>query len=258
MEQNNRWVDFQLAKLEPQSGWEPQAAEGLARFEKRRAQSRFSGTRTRLLSIAAVALICIVTFPAPRAFAQRVLAPCVEACESLVLASSDGDFTIHHLTSTIHFWLNIGPPDDLLTDSAGARFRLSDYNGKVVLVNFWASWCAPCKAEIPWFVEFQREYAKDGFEVVGISLDEAGWKVVRPAIDSAKINYRVALGDAAIAKGFGGGPALPQTFLLNRKGVISARHTGIVSKSDYESEIRHLLHKGESSPDLHKTGSQSQ
>jgi cytochrome c biogenesis protein CcmG/thiol:disulfide interchange protein DsbE len=233
MEQNNQWVEDRLSKLEPETEWQPHVTTALARFEKRRARARFIGTRAILAAI--VAVICLATFPAPRAFAQRMIAPCVEACESLVM--SPGDYGIHHLFWSVHRWLHLAPPDDLLTDANGARFRLSDYTGKVVLLNFWATWCVPCQKEIPWFVEFQRDYAKDGLAVVGISLDDGGWKAVRPVVESQKINYRVAMGGDVWAKEIHGVDFLPVSFLLDRKGLILVKHVGIVSKSDYEGEI---------------------
>ena len=134
-------------------------------------------------------------------------------------------------------------PDFVLKDAADATVRLSDYRGKVVLLNFWATWCAPCKAEIPWFEEFQQAYASRGFTVIGISMDEDGWKVVRPYMEAGRINYRIAIGDGALAKKYGGVTSLPETFLIDREGRIAGRHVGIVSKSDYESEIVRLLEK---------------
>jgi thiol-disulfide isomerase/thioredoxin len=238
MEPNNQWVDDRLAKLNPDGEWQPHVTAALARLEKRRAQEKFTGKWPRVLSIAAVAVICIVTFPAPRAFAQRVLAPCVAACENLVLDSGDLHSNVHHLFWSVHHWLHFAPPDDLLTDAGGAQFRLSDYNGKVLLVSVWATWCTPCLKEIPWFVEFQQAHAKDGFEVIGISMDEGGWKAVRPVIDSQKINYRIALGTDAW-KEFG--DKLPESLLLDRRGVIRAKYVGIREKSEYERDIAQAL-----------------
>ena len=73
-------------------------------------------------------------------------------------------------------------PDFTLPDAKGERLRLADYKGKVVLLNFWATWCGPCKVEIPWFIEFQKQYQAKGFTVLGVSLDEDGWKVINPYV----------------------------------------------------------------------------
>ena len=134
-------------------------------------------------------------------------------------------------------------PDFILKDASGTDFRLSDYRGRVVLLNFWATWCAPCKAEIPWFEEFQKAYASRGLAVIGISMDEDGWKVVQPYKEATRINYRIAIGDDALTQKYGGVTSLPETFLIDRDGRIAGRHIGIVGKSDYESEIVQLLRK---------------
>src|ERR1700689_1116826 len=91
-------------------------------------------------------------------------------------------------------------PDFALKDSTGQMVQLSDYRGKVVLLNFWATWCAPCKVEIPWFMEFQREYKDRSFAVLGVSMDEDGWDAVRPYINEHKFNYRVVVGNDDIGK----------------------------------------------------------
>jgi len=134
-------------------------------------------------------------------------------------------------------------PDFSLKDASGADIRLSALKGKVVLLNFWATWCGPCKAEIPWFEEFHNTYTGRGLAVIGISMDEEGWKVVKPYMQSAKMNYPVAIGDEALAQKFGGIDSLPETLIVDRAGKIAFRHVGIVAKADYESEILQLLKK---------------
>jgi peroxiredoxin len=134
-------------------------------------------------------------------------------------------------------------PDFLLKDARGTQVKLSDYKGKVVLLNFWATWCGPCKAEIPWFVEFENKYKGSGFAVLGVSMDDDGWKSVRPFVQQRLMNYSVALGDDALAAAFGGIDSLPQTFLLDREGRIAAKYVGLSSKSHYEDGIVELLGK---------------
>ena len=115
-------------------------------------------------------------------------------------------------------------PDFTLPDISGEPVRLSDFRGQVILLNFWATWCAPCRVEIPWFVEFQRAYRDSGFTVLGVSLDQDGWKSVAPYIEDKKINYRVMVGDAKIAQVYDGLESLPTTLIIDKTGRIAATH----------------------------------
>ena len=132
-------------------------------------------------------------------------------------------------------------PDFRLESSTGARVRLSDFEGKVVLLNFWATWCGPCKTEIPWFMEFRNEFAARGFEVVGVAMDDEGWGVVRPFIAAQKMNYAVLLGNETISALYGEVEALPTTFLIGRNGRIAAIHRGLIDKAKFRAEILQLL-----------------
>jgi cytochrome c biogenesis protein CcmG/thiol:disulfide interchange protein DsbE len=132
-------------------------------------------------------------------------------------------------------------PDFTLKDSDGKPVKLSDYRGKVVLLNFWATWCGPCKFEIPWLIEFEQKYKDRGFAVIGVSMDEDGWDVVRPYLTKAKVNYRVLLGDDAVAQKYGGVEALPTSFVIDREGKIVGTHMGLVSKSEFEDDIKATL-----------------
>ena len=122
----------------------------------------------------------------------------------------------------------------------GAAVQLSDYNGKVVLLNFWATWCGGCKVEIPWFIEFETMYGDRGFAVVGVSLDDEGWEVVGPFLDERKVNYVVVLGDPELAARYNL-TALPMTLLLDREGEIAFSHVGLVDKANVEKQIQELL-----------------
>lgn len=132
-------------------------------------------------------------------------------------------------------------PDFELKDAGGKPVRLADYKGKVVLLNFWATWCGPCKFEIPWFIEFQKTYKDRGFTVIGVSLDEEGWEVVKPYLEAKQVNYPVVIGSEEVDQKYGGIEALPTSFLLDRDGRIAATHVGLVSKSQYEDDIKKLL-----------------
>src|SRR5450432_3346096 len=132
-------------------------------------------------------------------------------------------------------------PNFSLKDADGAAVNLSDYRGKVVLVNFWATWCGPCEAEIPWFIEFEKKYKDQGFAVLGVSMDDDGWKSVRPYVASHKINYRIMIGSEMVSQQFGEIESLPTSFVLDREGRIASNHVGLIDKVDYQNEIVKLL-----------------
>lgn len=135
-------------------------------------------------------------------------------------------------------------PEFRLKDADGRTVQLADYKGKVVLLNFFATWCGPCKIEIPWFVEFEQKYKDKGFAVLGVSMDEEGWEVVKPFLAEKKVNYRTLLGNDVVAQQYGGVDALPTSFVIDREGRISATHVGLVSKNDYVHNIETLLAGG--------------
>ena len=135
-------------------------------------------------------------------------------------------------------------PDFTLTDSTGAPVKLSALKGKVVLLDFWATWCHGCQIEIPWYMEFQNRYGKDGLAAMGVSMDEEGWKAVKPYLQDHKLNYPVVVGTKAVATEYGGLPSLPVTLLIDRSGNIAELHAGMVDKSEFESKIKQLLQKG--------------
>jgi len=132
-------------------------------------------------------------------------------------------------------------PNFALKDANGRLVHLADYQGKVVLLDFWATWCGPCVIEIPWFTEFQRKYKDRGFEVLGVSMDDDGWKAINPFVAMKKVNYRVLLGDDKTGDLYGGLEALPTTFVIDRYGRIASVHVGLASKKDFEDAIEQLL-----------------
>jgi len=131
-------------------------------------------------------------------------------------------------------------PEFALKDSSDNTVSLKDYRGKVILLDFWATWCGGCKEEIPWFSEFERKYGAKGFIVVGVSLDEDRWKVVKPFVKKADVPYRIILGDDATAKKYGI-ENMPDAFLIDRQGRIAAKYVGLVDKDDVESNVRAML-----------------
>lgn len=134
-------------------------------------------------------------------------------------------------------------PDFTLNDSSGKAVTLSELRGDVVLLNFWATWCAPCRIEIPMFIGFQEAYRDRNFAVLGVALDEAGWDAVRPYADAKKINYPVMVGNETIADLFGGLKAVPTTIIIDRQGRVAATHIGLCQEREYEGDIQAVLNE---------------
>jgi peroxiredoxin len=132
-------------------------------------------------------------------------------------------------------------PDFTLRDAEGRQVKLSDYTGKVVLLNFFATWCAPCRVEIPWFMDFEKEFKDRGFAVLGVSMDEDGWEAVKPYIERMRVNYRVLMGDSLVSDLYGGVDSLPTSFMIDRNGRVARVHVGLVNRSEYQNDINALL-----------------
>jgi len=131
-------------------------------------------------------------------------------------------------------------PDFTSIDSGGKPIALADYKGRVVLLDFWATWCTGCKVEIPWYMEFEKKYERRGLSSIGVAMDEEGWAKVRPYLQQKPINYPIVVGDPDFAKMYKV-TSLPVTLLIDRHGRIADAHEGMVVKSEWEREIQALL-----------------
>jgi peroxiredoxin len=237
MENNNDWVKDRLGALSPDNEWTPDINRGLARLRDRTTAGRREAHSWKLSLpwSAAAGIACLgllAAFPAPRAAAQYCLNCSVALWQNLATSKVVHINLIPESTRRPAF-------DFILNDASGRPVQLSAFKGKVVLLNFWATWCGACKVEIPWFMGFEQTYAGRGFQVLGVSMDEDGWKVVKPYSAAKRVNYPVMIGDSNVASF--SVEALPVSFLIDRLGRVASMHPGLVSKSDYQAAIEKLL-----------------
>lgn len=136
-------------------------------------------------------------------------------------------------------------PDFNLVDiRTGKNIRLSDFKGKAVLLNFWATWCPPCKVEIPWFVDLQKQYGPQGLQVIGVAMDDAGKDAIAKFSNDMGVNYLVLQGTEKVAELYGGVESLPTTFYIGRDGAVTKRVFGLVSHKETEENVKLALNSG--------------
>ena len=240
----SRWVDDELAALGSDEEWQPDLRRGLALLREQR--GKMNGRRRRWTWVVAAAMatcLSLMATPVTRAFAQRCLSACVSGTgwvRQFLTAGTAGPIPSNKYIKPENRTM---APDFTLDDSSGRPVRLSQLRGGVVLLNFWATWCAPCRVEIPMFIGFQRAYRDRNFCVLGVALDEDGWRVVRPYADAKKINYPIVVGNSRISDLFGGLKAVPTTLIIDKQGRIAATHVGLCNKSDYEDDIKAVLNE---------------
>lgn len=132
-------------------------------------------------------------------------------------------------------------PDFELRTLDGSTVKLSNLRGKPVLLNFWATWCAPCQVETPWLVDLDNRYREKGLEIIGVSLDEGERQTVASFVNNKGIRYRVLVGNSSIADAYGGVRFMPQSYFIDRSGRIRKATTGLTGEDDLESGIKELL-----------------
>jgi len=132
-------------------------------------------------------------------------------------------------------------PDFSLETLDGKTMRLSDLRGKAVLLNFWATWCGPCKIEMPWFVELQKQYAAQGLQIIGVAMDDASKEDIGKFVKDMGVNYPILIGKESVGDQYGGVPALPESFLIGRDGKIVDKIIGLRGKAEIEDAIKKAL-----------------
>ena len=132
-------------------------------------------------------------------------------------------------------------PEFELTSLDGKRVKLSDFRGKAVLLNFWATWCSPCKVEMPWFVDLQKKYGNDGLVVLGVAMDDTETSKIAEFASEMGVNYPVLLGTDKIAEDYGNVEFLPTSFYIDREGKIVGKGTGLLGREDIEQNVQRAL-----------------
>jgi cytochrome c biogenesis protein CcmG/thiol:disulfide interchange protein DsbE len=132
-------------------------------------------------------------------------------------------------------------PDFALLTLDGHKVKLSDYRGKAVLLNFWATWCPPCKVEMPWFEDLQKQYSKDGLVVLGIAMDDSEPATIAKFASELGVNYQVLLGTDQVSDDYGDVQYLPTTFYIARDGTIVDKMTGLLDRKEIEAAVQKTL-----------------
>ncbi|HZR57184.1 MAG TPA: TlpA disulfide reductase family protein [Terriglobales bacterium] len=135
-------------------------------------------------------------------------------------------------------------PDFTLTSLDGKTVRLSDYRGKAVLLNFWATWCEPCKIEMPWFVEMQKEYGAQGLQILGVAMDDASPKDISDFAKQMGVNYPIVVGKDSVGDAYGGVQFLPATFYVGRDGKVVDKVFGLKGRGEIQDYIKKALASG--------------
>jgi thiol-disulfide isomerase/thioredoxin len=241
---DERFVEDLLASLTPARDWTPDAAGALpAMHAQRAAHRRARGLVTALVLATGIVFVSV---PVLRAFGARCLDACVNATSRVAPFWNPQE----RMANTPRFvGASIGDlaPDMAGHDRTGRPVSLSALRGHVVIVNFWATWCAPCRAEMPLLDDLQDRYGPLGLQVLGVSLDEGGWTAIDPFLAAAPVRYPIALGNDEISAAYGGVTELPATVAIDANGVIVARMKGALQEghhNDLDRTIAALIGGG--------------
>jgi len=233
----DRWVDDRLATLTP-AAWQPDLPERLAELHRRHAQRR--AHQLRWTAAALIVTAVCVSLPVTRAIGARCVGACVYAT-TRVGQWWGVDEPAATAPKSVGATLGDLAPDDLGAGANGSALSLASLRGHVVVVNFWATWCEPCRNEIPLLNALQSSYGSQGLNVVGVSLDQQGWAAITPFLVEQPATFAITSGTDDIAAAFGGVSALPATFIIDRDGVIAAKILGPIRAGVHDELIQKLL-----------------
>lgn len=136
---------------------------------------------------------------------------------------------------------NSPAPDFTLQSLEDKTVRLSDFRGKPVVLNFWATWCGPCKIEMPWFVDFQKQYGPAGVQFLGVAMDDASTKDIAEFTKSMNVNYPILIGKESVGDAYGGVQFLPETFYIDRNGNVVDKAFGLKGRGEIEDDIKKIV-----------------
>ena len=134
----------------------------------------------------------------------------------------------------------VAAPGFSLQQMNGTQIRLQDLRGRVVLLNFWATWCGGCKVELPWLIEFDKHYRGRGLTTIGVSMDDEGERMVKPFLKQKGIRYPVVMGNDSLVKNYHLGP-MPMTLLIDKRGNVAVTYAGVIDRSAFDADIQELI-----------------
>lgn len=192
--------------------------------------TRSTVTASAIVAVALLAIVGVVAFDSPST------SPVPPSTQAPATAPTDPD-----PATTLAVPNPIPAPDFEIATRSGEPFRLSEHRGEVIVLNLWATWCPPCRHEIPDFIALQDELGAEGLTIVGVALDEGGWDAVGPFADEMKINYPVSLDDGTVERLYGPTATLPTTFVIDRAGDVTHYIPGMITRDQIEPMLRPLL-----------------
>lgn len=235
---DERFVDDLLASLTPARDWTPDAGGHLAAMhDKRVSHRRARGLVTALPLVAGIVLVGV---PGTRAIGARCVDACVSATSRVAQLWSPQE-PLANTPKSVGATIGALAPAVVGTDRNGRAVSLVSFRGDVVVLNFWATWCAPCRAEMPLLDDLQHRYGAGGLKVLGVSLDEDGWTAIDSYLAGAPVGYPIVLGNAEVSSAYGDVNALPATVVIDANGVIVARTIGALHDGQYDDLIQRLV-----------------